>query len=101
MLDGDRRAVQVKQETGLKDLDQTSYSGLNDSNGISVCSKEKTQSRKALSFFCGGGDWTRTRDLLRIKIRLDVKGLLLGAFRHFWLRFFRTGKRLLSTVSTR
>ena len=50
---------------------------------------------------CGGDCWTRTSDLLRVKIRLDVKALLLGAFRYFLLRFFRTGKRPLSTASTR
>ena len=38
---------------------------------------------------------------MRVKIRLDVKALLLGAFRYFLLRFFRTGKRSWSTVSTR
>ena len=49
----------------------------------------------------GGDYWTRTSDLLRVKIRLDIKCLLLGTFRYFWLRFFRIGKRSLSTVSTR
>ena len=29
----------------------------------------------------GGDYWTRTSDLLRVKIRLGVKGLLLGGFR--------------------
>ena len=49
----------------------------------------------------GGDYWTRTSDLLRVKIRLDGKGLLSGAFRYFLLHFFRTGKRSSSTVSTR
>ena len=49
----------------------------------------------------GGDYWTRTSDLLRVKIRLDVKALLLGAFRYFLLHFFRAGKRSLSTASTR
>ena len=31
----------------------------------------------------GGDYWTRTSDLLRVKMRRDVKVLLLGAFRHF------------------
>ena len=51
--------------------------------------------------FYGGDYWTRTSDLLRVKIRLDIKRLLLGAFQYFLLHFFRTGKRLLSSVSTR
>lgn len=38
-------------------------------------------------------------DLGCVKIRLDVKGLILGAFRCFWLRFFETDRRSLSTVS--
>ena len=49
----------------------------------------------------GGDYWTRTSDLLRVKIRLDVKALLLGAFRYFLLHFFRAGKRSLSIVSAR
>ena len=49
----------------------------------------------------GGDYWTRTSDLLRVKIHLDVKGLLLGAFRYFLLHFFRASKRSLSAVSTR
>ena len=61
--------------------------------------------KKATPIRCGlfyGGDyWTRTSDLLRVKIRLDIKRLLLGAFQYFLLHFFRTGKRLLSSVSTR
>ena len=67
----------------------------------------QSRKKKAPSKPCGskgafGGDcWTRTSDLLRVKIRLDIKGLLLGAFRYFWLPFFRTAKRSLSTVSTR
>ena len=52
-------------------------------------------------FICGGDCWTRTSDLLRVKIRLDIKRLLLGAFRYFLLRFFRTDRRSLSTASTR
>ena len=52
-------------------------------------------------FICGGDCWTRTSDLLRVKIRPDIKCLLLGAFRYFLLRFFVTSKRSLSTVSTR
>ena len=47
----------------------------------------------------GGDYWTRTSDLLRVKIRLNIKGLILGAFWYFWLHFFRAGKRSLSTVS--
>ena len=31
----------------------------------------------------GGDYWTRTSDLLRVKMRRVVKALLLGAFRHF------------------
>ena len=50
---------------------------------------------------CGGDYWTRTSDLLRVKIRRDVKALLLGAFRHFWPRFLRVQITALSTVSTR
>ena len=42
----------------------------------------------------GGDYWTRTSDLLRVKIRLDIKCLLLGPFRHLLLHFFRTGRRL-------
>ena len=61
--------------------------------------------KKATPIRCGlfyGGDyWTRTSDLLRVKIRLGIKCLLLGPFRYFWLRYFRTGKKSLSTVSTR
>ena len=49
----------------------------------------------------GGDYWTRTSDLLRVKIRLDIKRLLLGTFRYFLLRFFGTDRRSLSTVSTR
>lgn len=49
----------------------------------------------------GGDYWTQTSDLLRVKIRPDIKCLLLGAFRYFLLRFFVTSKRSLSTVSTR
>ena len=52
-------------------------------------------------FLFGGDYWTQTSGLMRVKIRLDVKALLLGAFRYFLLRFFRTGKRSLPTVSTR
>ena len=51
--------------------------------------------------FYGGDYWTRTSDLLRVKIRLDIKRLLLGAFRYFLLRFFGTDRRSLSTASTR
>ena len=70
--------------------------------GRKSCKKQ----RKAPDFLrnqelFGGDYWTRTSDLLRVKIRLDVKALLLGAFRYFLLRFFRTGKRPLSTASTR
>ena len=39
--------------------------------------------------------------MLPLKIRLDIKRLLLGAFRYFLLRFFRTDRRSLSTASTR
>ena len=64
--------------------------------------KEKIpQSLAALRDFRGGDYWTRTSDLLRVKIRMDIKCLLLGAFQYFWLHFFRTGKRAWSTVSTR
>ena len=49
----------------------------------------------------GGDYWTRTSDLLRVKIRLDIKCLLLGPFRYFLLHFFRKNKRSLSTVSAR
>ena len=49
----------------------------------------------------GGDYWTRTSDLLRVKIRRVVKALLLGAFRHFWPRFLRVQITALSTVSTR
>ena len=49
----------------------------------------------------GGDYWTRTSDLLRVKIRRDVKALLLGAFRHFWPRFLQAQSAALSTVSTR
>ena len=59
------------------------------------------QSLAALRDFHGGDYWTRTSDLLRVKIRLGVKALLSGAFRYFWFHFFRTGKRSLSTVSVR
>ena len=49
----------------------------------------------------GGDYWTRTSDLLRVKMRRDVKALLLGAFRHFWPRFLLVQITALSTVSTR
>ena len=49
----------------------------------------------------GGDYWTRTSDLLRVKMRRDVKALLLGAFRHFWARFLWVQITALSTVSTR
>ena len=49
----------------------------------------------------GGDYWTRTSDLLRVKMRRDVKALLLGAFRHFWPRFLWVQIIALSTVSTR
>ena len=49
----------------------------------------------------GGDYWTRTSDLLRVKMRRDVKALLLGAFRHFWPRFLWVQITALSTVSTR
>ena len=49
----------------------------------------------------GGDYWTRTSDLLRVKMRRDVKALLLGAFRHFWPRFLQVQSAALSTVSTR
>ena len=52
-------------------------------------------------FLFGGDYWTRTSGLMRVKIRMDIKCLLLGAFQYFWLHFFRTGKRSWSTVSTR
>ena len=59
------------------------------------------QSLAALRDFHGGDYWTRTSDLLRVKIRRDVKALLLGAFRHFWPRFLWVQITALSTVSTR
>ena len=49
----------------------------------------------------GGDYWTRTSDLLRVKIRRDVKALLFSAFRHFWPRFLWVQITALSTVSTR
>ena len=49
----------------------------------------------------GGDYWTRTSDLLRVKMRRDVKALILGAFRHFWPRFLWVQTTALSTVSTR
>jgi hypothetical protein len=55
--------------------------------------KEKNLISKEIRFFFGGDYWTRTSDLLRVKIRLCAKGLLSGAFRYFLLRFFRAGKR--------
>ena len=54
-----------------------------------------------LSMQVGGDYWTRTSDLLRVKIRRDVKALLLDAFRHFWPRFLWVQITVLSTVSTR
>ena len=51
--------------------------------------------------FYGGDYWTRTSDLLRVKMRRDVKALILGAFRHFWPRFLWVQATALSTVSTR
>ena len=51
--------------------------------------------------FYGGDYWTRTSDLLRVKMRRDVKALLLGAFRHFLPRFLWVQITALSTVSTR
>lgn len=45
--------------------------------------------------------WTRTSDLLRVKIRLDIKCLLLGTFRYFSLRFSGGQVAACSTVSTR
>ena len=48
----------------------------------------------------GGDYWTRTSDLLRVKMRRDVKALLLGAFRHFWPHFLWVQITALSTVST-
>ena len=45
---------------------------------------QEKKSLKTLGFQGFGGDyWTRTSDLLRVKMRRDVKALLLGAFRHF------------------
>ena len=62
--------------------------------------------KKAPDFFrnqelFGGDCWTRTSDLLRVKMRRDVKALLLGAFRHFWPHFLWVQITALSTVSTR
>ncbi|MEI3362964.1 MAG: hypothetical protein V8R75_10650 [Oscillospiraceae bacterium] len=37
----------------------------------------------------GGDYWTRTSDLLRVKIRMDVKGLRLGVFRQFLPHFLQ------------
>ena len=48
-----------------------------------------------------GYGWTRTSDLLRVKMRRVVKALLLGAFRHFCPHFLRVEISALSTVSTR
>ena len=66
------------------------------------CEKQRKEPDfKGNQVLFGGDYWTRTSDLLRVKIRLDVKALLLGAFRYFLLHFFRAGKRSLSTASTR
>ena len=37
----------------------------------------------------GGDYWTRTSVLLRVKIRMDVKGLRLGVFRQFLPHFLQ------------
>ena len=65
--------------------------------------RTRKNDRKSCDFrsFSGGDYWTRTSGLMRVKIRMDIKCLLLGAFQYFWLHFFRTGKRSWSTVSTR
>ena len=52
-------------------------------------------------FLFGGDYWTRTSGLMRVKMRRDVKALLLGAFRHFWPHFLWVQITALSTVSTR
>jgi hypothetical protein len=71
-------------------------------NAQKSCENERKEPDfKGNQVLFGGDYWTRTSDLLRVKIRLDVKDLLLGAFRYFWLRFFRASKRSLSAVSTR
>ena len=67
---------------------------------------QSQKQRKVPDFFrnqelFGGDYWTRTNDLLRVKMRRDVKALLLGAFRHFWARFLWVQITALSTVSTR
>ena len=49
----------------------------------------------------GGDYWARTGGILRVKMRRDVKALLLGALRHFWPHFLRVQITALSTVSTR
>ena len=63
--------------------------------------RKNPQNLAVLRIFLGGDYWTRTSDLLRVKIRRDVKALLLDAFRHFWPRFLWVQITVLSTVSTR
>ena len=63
--------------------------------------KRKEPDFKGNQVLFGGDYWTRTSDLLRVKMRRDVKALLLGAFRHFWPRFLLVQITALSTVSTR
>ena len=72
-----------------------------DAGALTFAEKQK-KSLETLGFQGFGGDyWTRTSDLLRVKMRRDVKALLLGAFRHFWPRFLQVQSAALSTVSTR
>ena len=66
------------------------------------CKKQRKEPDfKGNQVLFGGDYWTRTSDLLRVKMRRDVKALLLGAFRHFWPRFLLVQITALSTVSTR
>ena len=66
------------------------------------CKKERKEPDFLRNQELFGGDyWTRTSDLLRVKMRRDVKALLLGAFRHFWPHFLWVQITALSTVSTR
>ena len=66
------------------------------------CKKQRKEpDLKGNQALFGGDYWTRTSDLLRVKMRRDVKALLLGAFRHFLSRFLWVQITALSTVSTR
>ena len=57
----------------------------------------KGTKRKAPNFLrnqelFGGDYWTRTSDLLRVKMRRGAKALLLGAFWYFLLLFFEQAR---------